>query len=196
MTNSTRSLDVATRSTRKLAGAVLLMIALALVGLATSVTQGLGLQNPAATGTIPVYAPMTAKPRGPIAPRPNGYKVDAIEFLLIPMQTVEYKYRLERGATMIYSWTANGRVRFDFHTVPDGKPLSASQRFEAAEKDQAHGVYTAPYSGLHGWWWENRGNESVTIRLTTAGFYTAAIMFSDGEQTPFTVKDPPPPEEP
>ena len=144
----------------------------------------------------PVYAPMAAEPGGPIAPRPTGYKVDAIEFLLIPSQAVEYKYTLEEGATMLYSWEATGQVRFDFHTIPDGKPLSASDRFQAAETEQAHGVYVAPYPGLHGWWWENTSQETVTIRVTTAGFYTSATMFSDGEQYPFDVADPPPPLEP
>ena len=150
-----------------------------------------------ANNPIPVYAPMTAKPGGPIAPRPGTYKVDAIELTLFPKQAVEYKFRLDKGAVMVYSWKADGPVRFDFHTVPDGKPISASQRFEAAEKDQAHGVYTAPYPGLHGWWWENySGKEPVTIRITASGFFTSATMFSDGEPTEFEVKDPPPPPEP
>ena len=151
---------------------------------------------PPANNPVPVYAPMAAKPGGPIVPRPSGYKVDAIEMTLFPNQAVEYKYRLDKGAVMIYSWTADAPVKFDFHTVPDGKPVSASERFEAAEKNQAHGVYTAPYAGLHGWWWENSGKEEVTIKITTAGFYESATMFSDGEPTPFEVKDPPPPELP
>lgn len=152
-------------------------------------------QTPPASPTV-VYAPMTAKPGGPIAPRPSSYKVDAIEFLLIPKQAVEYKFRLDKGAVMVYSWKADQKIRFDFHTIPDGKPISASQRFEAAEKDQAHGIYTAPYPGLHGWWWENSSNDTVIIKLTAAGFFTEAVMFSDGEQIPFEVQDPPPPAEP
>jgi hypothetical protein len=145
-----------------------------------------------------VYAPMTARPGGPIVPRPTGapgHKVDAIEFLLTPGQTVEYKYRLDQGATMIYSWEADGPVRFDFHTVPDGKPISASERFEAAERQVVRGTYTAPYPGLHGWWWENTGKDFVNIKVQTAGFYTGAVMFSGSEQTPFEVQDPPPPPE-
>ena len=86
--------------------------------------RGAGPQTPAPT--IPVYSPMTAKPGGPIAPRPSGYKVDAIELLLIPKQSVEYKFRLDKGAVMVYSWKADGRIRFDFHTVPDGKPIAVN----------------------------------------------------------------------
>ena len=32
----------------------------------------------------------------------------------------------------------------------------------------------APFSGIHGWYWENLGSGYVTIRLTTAGFYSEA----------------------
>jgi hypothetical protein len=149
--------------------------------------------NPVVPNPPVVYAPKAAKPGGPLVPRSAGYKVDTMELGLMPRQTVEYKYRLEKGATMIYSWKADGPIRFDFHTVPDGKPISASERFEAAERREVHGVYTAPYSGLHGWWWENVGNEFVMITVHTAGFYTGAVMFSGTEQTPVDVQDPPPP---
>ena len=144
---------------------------------------------------IPVYAPMAAKPGGPLQPRPGGYKVDAIDFLLVPGQSMEYKYTLDKGATMIYSWKADGVIKFDFHTVPDGKPISASERFQAAEVMEASGVYVAPYPGLHGWWWENSTDKDVMIRVNTAGFYTGATMFSDGEPTPMEVADPPAPPE-
>ncbi len=33
---------------------------------------------------------------------------------------------------------------------------------------------TAPFTGIHGWYWENAGKGDLTITLTTSGFYTAA----------------------
>jgi hypothetical protein len=147
-------------------------------------------------GVPPVYAPYPARPEGPLDPTKGTYKIDAIDLTLFPGQAVEYKYRLPEGSTMIYSWKADAPVRFDFHTVPDGKPVSASERFEAGETAQASGVYKAPYTGLHGWWWENSGMKEVTIRIQTAGFYSEAMMFSGSpEGEPFEVKDPPPPPE-
>ena len=155
-------------------------------------------QTPGGTpaGVPPVYAPYPAKPEGPLDPTTGTYKIDAIDFTLFPGQAVEYKYRLVEGATMIYTWKADAPVRFDFHTVPDGKPISASERFEAGEVTQASGVYKAPYTGLHGWWWQNNGQKEVTIRIQTAGFYSQAMMFSGSpEGEPFPVQDPPPPPE-
>jgi hypothetical protein len=81
---------------------------------------------------------------------------------------------------MIYTWKADAPVRFDFHTVPDGMPTSESERFEAGESTEISGVYTAPYAGLHGWWWENTGTRPVTIRVQSAGFYSQAMMFGGG----------------
>ena len=143
-----------------------------------------------------IYKPQAARPGGPLTPRPQGYKVDAIDLTLIPGQTVEYKFRLDKGAVMTYSWKVveGANVKYDFHTVPDGKPISASQRMEAAEKNQAHGVYTSPYPGLHGWWWENSSNDIVTIRINASGFFTGAVMYAP-EPTEMEVQDPPPPPE-
>jgi hypothetical protein len=159
-------------------------------------------QKPAQTPPPPpppasvIYKPQAARPGGPLTPRPSGYKVDAIDLTLIPGQTVEYKFRLDKGAVMVYSWKVveGANVKFDFHTVPDGKPISASQRMEAAEKNQAHGVYVAPYPGLHGWWWENSSNDIVTIRINASGFFTEAVMYAP-EPTEMEVQDPPPPPE-
>jgi hypothetical protein len=187
--------------TYRLTRAALTALVMAPVALAACRTGAAGSQqqtqapDPNAP-VIPVYSPMAAKPGGPITPRPTGYKVDAIDFLLFPGQTVEYKFRLDKGATMLYTWKADMPVRFDFHTVPDGKPISASERFEAAERTETSGTYVAPYPGLHGWWWENPGKEPVNIRVQAAGFFTGAVMFSGTEQTPFEVKDPPTAEEP
>jgi len=165
----------------------------------SAATQSQSAQTPGALPTSfpPVYAPYPARPEGPLDPVAGTYKVDAIDFTLLPGDSGEYKYRLVEGATMIYQWKADGPVRFDFHTVPDGKPVSASERFEAGETTQASGVYKAPYTGLHGWWWQNSGKEIVNIRIQTAGFYSQAMMFGGGpDGDPVEVQDPPNPVEP
>jgi hypothetical protein len=40
--------------------------------------------------------------------------------------------------------------------------------------DHFYGSFTAPTTGIHGWFWENKGNKPVDIHLTTAGFYDSA----------------------
>ena len=66
---------------------------------------------------------------------------------------MEIKYHMAGGAGMIYSWTANGVVPYEFHGEPDLKPKGASEDyFESYEKDEAgkkesHGTFTAPSTG-------------------------------------------------
>ena len=80
-------------------------------------------------GGQPGGPPITPKPGGPLTPVDTTYKVDAIEFLLVPDQFVEYKFNLKMGATMMFNWKATGPLDVDFHTVPEGKPISASETF-------------------------------------------------------------------
>ena len=49
-------------------------------------------------GGQPGGPPIAPKPGGPLTPSDTTYKVDAIEFLLMPDQFVEYKFRLKTGA--------------------------------------------------------------------------------------------------
>ena len=162
------------------------------------VTIVLAVAMTALATTVLVRNRLTPPPPPPNPNRPLQavLKVDTIEFALLPGGRVEYKYRLAAGATMVYAWKADAPLAFSLHTVPDGKPLSASESFEDGERAEAHGSYTAPYAGLHGWFWENKTDDIVSWKLSASGFFTGAVMFSDGEQIPFEVRDPPPPPEP
>ena len=128
-------------------------------------------------------------PWQPPAPTPGalvaqtvGYKQDAVEFTLAPKEGMEYKYRLEKGAGMLYSWTATGPVHYEMHSVPDGAPKDFAETFDKQDdRNGAHATYTAPFTGIHGWYWQNRTPEPVTIKLTTAGFYTESQEFRRGQ---------------
>jgi hypothetical protein len=120
---------------------------------------------------------------GLVALYPGEYKVDSREFTLGPYEYLEYKYHLEKDATMLFAWTASGDVVHDFHGDPDGAAADASQSYDKKPRRRADGSFTAPFSGIHGWFWENPGAETITVHLTTAGFYTEAHEFSfDGKR--------------
>ena len=120
---------------------------------------------------------------GAIKRQDVAYKTNTASFDLNPYELVEFKYRLEQGATMVYSWTATGPVIYDFHSEPDGAPEGYAESFDKAQSPAAHGSYTAPFSGIHGWFWENPGTKPVTITLTTAGFYSSAQEFRDNDSS-------------
>lgn len=115
---------------------------------------------------------------GPVGEYPAEFKLDVFEVTLPPYEYVEYKYHLEQGATMLYSWTASAPVIHDFHGeraggARDGEAVEES--FDGRDRQQASGSLTAPFSGIHGWYWENPGGEPIHIRLISSGFYSSAL---------------------
>ena len=64
-------------------------------------------------------------------------------------------------------------MKYEFHGEPDDHRLKV-QSYDKQENDFASGTLTAPFTGIHGWYWENAGQRDLTITLTTSGFYTAA----------------------
>ena len=105
--------------------------------------------------------------------RPRVYKTESTSFTLRPSQAFEYKYRLEKDRGMVFAWKATAKVKYEFHGEPEDHRLKV-QSYEKQEGDFSSGTLTAPFTGIHGWYWENAGERDLTITLTTAGFYTAA----------------------
>ena len=93
---------------------------------------------------------------------------------------MEYKYRLDKGEALLYSWKATGPVNYEFHAEPDGAPRGYAQTYEKKDgSDAGVGTLTAPFSGIHGWYWENTTDQEMTVTLTAAGFYNMSHEFRD-----------------
>ena len=125
--------------------------------------------------------------------QPKIYKMDSEDMSLRPGQGVEIKYHMQKGAGMVYSWKATGKLTFEFHGEPDKKPNP--DYFESYELDdkvgkvESYGSFTAPTTGIHGWFWENKGKQEVIFHVTTAGFYDSAKMLADGDSEDLTIED-------
>ena len=102
------------------------------------------------------------------------YRSDKRTFELGPGKGVEIKTRLEKGAALVYSWkTRNGaKVLQDFHGEPRGaKPDVFESFIKDAAASESRGYLIAPFTGTHGWYWENSTSSPVTIELQVSGFY-------------------------
>lgn len=126
----------------------------------------------------PAGAALKPIAKGPIGEYPADFKLDVYDVTLQPYEYVEYKYHLEQGATLLYSWKASAPLLQDFHGereagATDGGPVEES--FDKQDRREATGSLTAPFTGIHGWYWENPGGTPITIRLTSSGFYGSAI---------------------
>ena len=153
----------------------------------------LGLLGLSKAGDATAAGRATPAQTGIVAAQPSLYKVDSEDLTLLPGEGVEIKYHMQKGAGMVYAWKASGKVQFDFHGEPDQKPRP--DYFESYEldnkvgQDHSYGSFTAPTTGIHGWFWENKEKKEVQIHLTTAGFYDSAKMLSDGSSEDLTVED-------
>ena len=97
---------------------------------------------------------------------------------------VEYKVRVAKGGSYVYSWEAPGvadpeefYTEFHGHTIVPGKPMTVAY-YRKATGTHDNGVLTAPFDGVHGWFFQNQSVKPITVRLRLAGFYE---MIPDGK---------------
>jgi hypothetical protein len=161
------------------AGALLLTVVLpAEYGLDPFGTgERLGLMALAEAGELPVPTEIASGPSRTLNTRSSVYKVDSRQFQLAPTEGMEFKYHIEENGGLLYTWNATGTVDFEFHGEPDGAKAGVYQSYELSVGDRGAGSFTAPFTGIHGWYWQNKGTTPVTVTLTSAGFYTRATEF-------------------
>ena len=120
----------------------------------------------------------------PVAVREEqrAHAADRAEFVLAPFESVEYSYLMDVGASMVFSWQASSELVFNLHSSPNlppaGQPSDYAESFSAGRAPAAQGTYTATFSGRHGWFWENRSQEEVTLNLVASGFLRKPLRSS------------------
>jgi len=111
--------------------------------------------------------------------QPGRFQFDSREITLTPAEGMEIKYDMKKGAGLVYSWTASATLFYEFHGEPDAKPAGkeGTDYFESYELNdktggtQGHGTFVAPSTGIHGWFWENKSDKPVTLKLVSSGFF-------------------------
>jgi len=119
-----------------------------------------------------------------VAAQDKPFQQESVDFKLAPREGMEYKYRLDKGEALLYAWSATAPVNFEFHAEPDGAPAGYAQTYDKkSAQTQSSGTLTAPFPGIHGWYWENTTDKEVTVTLKSAGFYNLAHEFRNGQPT-------------
>lgn len=111
------------------------------------------------------------------APTPEPGATDHWEFELGPFEGIELKYVVAQGQPMTFYWSATGPLDYDMHAHPfeGGTELTESYSIESA--DHLGGRYVAPFTGIHGWYWQNRTLERVRLTLDASGKMTGSKIF-------------------
>ncbi|MDO8906258.1 transmembrane anchor protein [Hydrogenophaga sp.] len=105
----------------------------------------------------------------------SAMRSDEVSVTLRPGEAAEYKLSMREGAEVHFEWaSAGGGVNFDVH----GDPVNAPRGFyhgygKGRDSTGEHGELLAAFDGTHGWFWRNRGQQTVTITLKVRGSYSA-----------------------
>jgi hypothetical protein len=83
-----------------------------------------------------------------IVPQEAKFSSETVEFRLEPKGSMEYKYRLDKGESLLFSWTATSTVNYEFHAEPDGAPRGYAQSYEKSTGATKSGTLIAPFPGI------------------------------------------------
>jgi hypothetical protein len=100
------------------------------------------------------------------------FKSEQVTIDLASLEEVEFKAQMNEGDTLLYSWAVELPLYVDLHGEPYNYPEAEVVRYEEADGiASGHGRITAPFSGMHGWYWLNTNDVPVTVKLKVSGFY-------------------------
>ena len=184
------SQEIALSSKRRILTATVTAALVALIVLVTAILPAEYGFDPLGTGralglTALFEAGESALPSAPTTPPlPSAiFNDDVFTVELRPFEGVEYKYRLEQGGGLVYSWQATAPVEFEFHGEPDGAPPKYFDSYGKGAGGSGSGGFIAAKAGVHGWYWKNTGAGRVTVTLRSAGFYSISTEYRDGDRT-------------
>lgn len=147
------------------------------------------LANPSGDVSLPVVAAAAApatveldavgQPLKPVEGasvnrREIAYRSESMSVTLPPGEGAEIKAPMLAGDGMVFHWTATGEVASDMHGERTGaaKDEYTSYWIEPPRR-QASGTFTAPFDGVHGWYWVNETSDVVTVEVEVSGFQQA-----------------------
>jgi hypothetical protein len=105
------------------------------------------------------------------------YRTDVIDIPLEPFGELEYKLGMNEGSSIVYEWNAvdleepeSLYSEFHGHTEPVGGKGDLMY-YRKASGAAERGTLVAPFTGIHGWYLRNDGDQPIVVRLEVAGFY-------------------------
>jgi hypothetical protein len=150
----------------------------------------LGLGN--LSGISRLWAPdeKTWKPTAGVEPAHTGETAIQHNSFAIPLgasdwpeAALEYKFAMKPGQSYLYSWKVEPSpgsppdlkpIDFDFHghtLNPDGQAMTVAD-YKKSKGLSDSGSLSAPFDGIHGWYFKNTNPDPVTVKLEVWGFYT------------------------
>jgi hypothetical protein len=124
----------------------------------------------------------------------RGFRTDTIEIPLRPDgdrrggDELEYKVRMAKDATLLFEWSVADipnpeefYSEFHGHTTVDGQEMTVAF-YRKATGTSANGALTAPFDGIHGWYFQNQSVNPVVVRVKLSGFYDLIPLGEAGNE--------------
>lgn len=108
---------------------------------------------------------------------------DEWQVTLAPYEGVELKYTLNEGAAIDFAWEASDTVEYDLHAHPFEGGTELTESYAIDEGQALQGRYVAAFTGLHGFYWQNRNMSDATVTIRAAGPIEGSTVFQSGGQT-------------
>ena len=111
----------------------------------------------------------TVETNKPIEEKPAEAQENSasIEFQLEPGQSIEYKLEMDKDAEVHFLWEVSGGAAFHDTHGDAGKDFISYKKGRDVQKDE--GLLKAAFTGNHGWYWKNKGDKAITIKLDVKG---------------------------
>lgn len=115
---------------------------------------------------------------GVISIQPKTWRTDVVDVPVPAGKGLEYKVDMLKGEGMVYTITFGElehpgmmEVEFHGHTPKDATGVGDLMFYSKTGGAAQSGVFTAPWSGIHGWYLKNDSAKDVVVKLELAGFY-------------------------
>lgn len=97
---------------------------------------------------------------------------DSMSVTLASGKGIELKLAMRANQKATYEWRANSpEVTYNAHGEPPNAPKGFSHSYGRGISEGEQGDLVAAFDGMHGWFWRNRSDHTVTITLKTRGEY-------------------------
>jgi len=105
---------------------------------------------------------------------------DEWQVTLAPYTGIELKYTLDAGGAIDFEWEASAPVEYDLHAHPFDGGTELTESYAVADGPGLQGRYVAAFTGLHGFYWQNRTLTEQTVTIRAAGPIKGSTVFEMG----------------
>ncbi|WP_298400499.1 hypothetical protein [Sphingobium sp.] len=120
---------------------------------------------PATAGAIPT-------PTKESIAKTTPWRQDDMTITLPPHSGQEVKAHMQTGDSFIFEWKSTAPVKAEMHgEVEHATDGAFTDYWKEKEISGGQGDFTAPFAGIHGWYFRNKGDTPITVTVKTVGFY-------------------------